>query len=82
MREGFVEFKFCKTSLKLFNLTYIKFKEEARHRINRWCLWWQLLFVLNVLSGSGWRKTARHAVQRSKERNDFKHFFKSNLTRG
>ena len=42
MREGFVRFKFCETSLKLFNLIYIKSKEEARHRINHQCLWWQL----------------------------------------
>ena len=76
MRKDFVKFKFCETSLKLFNSIYIKFKEEAGHRINRQCLWWQLLFVLNVLSSSGSTKIARHAVQRNNEReNDFQAFF-------
>ena len=72
MRKDFVKFKFCETSLKLFNLIYIESKEEAGHRINHQCLWWQLLFVLNVLSSSGSMKTARHAVQRNDDReNDF-----------
>ena len=76
MREDFVKFKFCETSLKLFYLIYIKSKEEAGHRINHQCLWWQLLFVLNVLSSSGSTKIARHAVQRNNERETiFKHFF-------
>ena len=76
MREDFVEFKFCETSLKLFNLIYIKSKEEAGHRINHQWLWWQLLFVLNVLSSSGSTKIARNAVQRNNERdNDFQAFF-------
>ena len=82
MREDFVKFKFCKTSLKLFNSSYIKSKEKAGHRINHQCLWWQLLFVLNVLSGSGSTKMARHTVQKNNEReNDFQAFFriKSNL---
>ena len=39
-REDFVKFKFRETILKLFNLIYIKPKEEARHRINHQCLWW------------------------------------------
>ena len=77
MREDFVKFKFCETSLKLFNFIYIKSKEEAGHRINHQCLWWQLLFVLNVLSSSGSRKIARHAVQKNNEReNDFQSFFR------
>ena len=76
IREDFVKFKFCKTSLKLFNLMYIKSKEEARHRTNHRCLWWQLLFVLNVLSSSGRKKIARHAVQRNKETRDFQTFFR------
>ena len=76
MREDFVKFKFCETSLKLFNLLYIKSKEEAGHRTNHQCLWWQLLFVLNVLSGSDSAKIARHAVPRNNEReNDFQAFF-------
>ena len=82
MREDFVKFEFCETSLKLFNLIYIKSKEEAGHRTNHLCLWWQLLFVLNVLSSSGSTKIARHAVQRNNERDDhFQAFFriKSNL---
>ena len=62
IREDFVKSKFCETSLKLFNLIYIKSKEEAEHRINHQCLWWQLLFVLSVLSSSVWRKIARQAV--------------------
>ena len=75
MREDFVKFKFCETSLKLFNLIHIK-SEEAGHRINHQCLWWQLLFVLNVLFSSGSRKIARHAAQRNNERETiFKHFF-------
>ena len=82
MRKDFVKFKFCETSLKLFNFIYIKSKEEAGHRINHQCLWWQLLVVLNVLSGSGLRKIARHAVQENNERKTiFKHFFESTLTR-
>ena len=82
MREDFATFKFCKTSLKLFNLIYIKSKEKAGHRTNHQCLWWQFLFVLNVLSSLGLRKIARHAVQRNNERETiFKHFFESNLTR-
>ena len=50
MREGFVKFKFCKTSLKLFNLIYIKSEEEGGHRIDHRFLWWQLLFVLFCLA--------------------------------
>ena len=68
MGEDFVEFKFCETSLKLFNLINIKSKEEAGYRINHQCLWWQLLFLLNVLSSSGSTKIARHAVLRNNER--------------
>ena len=34
MRKDFVKFKFCETSLKLFDLIYIKPKEEAEHRTN------------------------------------------------
>ena len=34
MRESFVKFKFCKTSLQLFNLIYIKSEEEGGHRID------------------------------------------------
>ena len=64
MSKGFVKFKFRKTSLKLFYLIHIKSKEEARHRIDYRCLWWQLLFVLHVLSSSDSRKIARHAVQK------------------
>ena len=76
IREDFVKFKFCETSLKLFNLIYIKSKEEAGHRINHQCLWWQLLFVVNVFSRSGSTKIARHAVRRNSEReNDFQAFF-------
>ena len=76
-------------SLELFTLIYIKFKEEAGHHINPMkkpgivqtisrtsYLWWQLLFVLNVLSSSGRRKIARHAAQRNKERNDFQALFR------
>ena len=82
IREDFVKLKFCETSLKIFNLIYIKSKEEAGHRINHQCLWWQLLFVLNVLSSSGSTKIARHAVQRNNQRETiFKHFYESNLTR-
>ena len=33
MRKDF-KLKFCETSLKLFNLIYIKSKEEAGHRVN------------------------------------------------
>ena len=77
IREDFVKFKFCETSLKLFHLSYIKSKEEAGHRTNHQHLWWQLLFVLNVLSGSGSTKIATHAVQRNSEReNDFQTFFR------
>ena len=47
---------------------YIMSKEEAGHRINYQCLWWRLLFVLNVLSSSDLRKIARHAVQRNNEK--------------
>ena len=62
---------------KLFNLIYIKSKEEAGHLINHQCLWWQLLFVLNVLSSWGSTKIARHAGQRNNERDDdFQAFFK------
>ena len=76
MREDFAKCKFCKTSLKLFNSIYIKSKEEAGHCINYQFLWWQLLFVLNVLSCSGSTRIARHAVQRNNEReNDFHAFF-------
>ena len=79
MREDFV--KFCEASLKLFKLIYIKPKEEARDRINHQRLWWQLLFVLNVLSSSGSTKIARHRVQEiTREKTIFKHFFESNLT--
>ena len=70
-----VKFKFCKTSLKLFTLINSKSKEEARQRINHRCLWWQLLFVLKLLSSSCRRKTARYGVLRNKERNDFQAFF-------
>ena len=81
MRESFVKFKFCKTSLKHFNLIYIK-SEEGGHRIDHRFLWWQLLFVLNVLFSSGLRKIARLAVHRNNEKETiFKHIFKSNLTR-
>ena len=78
MRKDFVKFKFCETSLKLFNLICIKSKEEAGHRINYQCLWWQLLFVLNVLSCSGSTKIARHAAQRNNE----KAFFRIKSTSG
>ena len=74
MREDFVKFILCETRLKLFNLIHIK-SNEAGHRTNDQCLWWQLLFVLNVLSSSGSRKIARQAVQRNNERETiFKHF--------
>ena len=77
IREDFDKFKFCETSLKPFNLMYIKSKEEAGHRINHHRYWWQLLFVLNVLSSSGSTKIARDAVQRNNEReNDFQAFFR------
>ena len=76
--EDFVKFIFSETSLKFFNLIYIKPKEEAGHRINHQGLWWQLLFVLNVLSSSGSRKIVRHAVQRNNERSDFQALLKSN----
>ena len=77
MREDFVKFKFFETNLILFNLIYIKSKEETGHRISHQCLWWQLLFVLNVLSCSGSTKIARLAVQRNNEReNDFQAFFR------
>ena len=80
MREGFAKCKFCETNLKLFSLFYIKSKEEAGHRINHQCLWWQLLFVLNVLSSSGPTKIARHAVQRNNGReNDFQAFFSNQI---
>ena len=73
MREDFVKFKFGETILKI----YIKSKEEAGHRINHECLWWQLLFVLNVLSSSGSTKIATHTVQKNNEReNDFQAFFR------
>ena len=75
MREDFVKFILCETRLKLFNLIDIKSNEEAGHCINHQCLWWQLLFVLNVLSSSGSRKISRQAVQRNNERETiFKHF--------
>ena len=77
MRQDFVKLKFCETSLKLFNLIYIKSKEEVGHRINHQCFWWQLLFVLNVLSSLGSTKIARHAVQRNNKReNDFQAFLR------
>ena len=38
MKEDFAKFIFCETSLKLFNLIYIKSKEEAGHRIKHQCL--------------------------------------------
>ena len=72
MSEDFVKFKFCETGLKLFYLIYMKSKEEAGHCINHQCLWWHLLFVLNILSSSCSTKIARHAVQR----NDFQAFFR------
>ena len=70
-REDFVKFKFCETSLKLFNLIYVKSKEEAGHRINHQCLWLQLLFVLNVLSSSGSTKIARYAMQKKNKRENY-----------
>ena len=83
MREDFVKLKFWETSSKLFNLIYVKSIEEVGHRVNRQCLRWQLLFVLNALSSSGSTKIARHAMQRNNERdNNFQAFFRIKYNSG